>query len=347
MKTVIIGDTHLKNIPNQPNYIKAQCDAIREIVKNELYSHTGPLDNVIFLGDVFHNRRPTPTELLAFKDLLNDINFYSKEVFILRGNHESETKADDGITSLSLFAGPHTHIYEHIGEWGPYTFIPHYEHQEVIEKALSEVKVGKLVFGHFGFDGATNSAGDRDFTLKRHHFRNDTYLGHIHHYKQEGSITVVGTPYTTCFQEAGKPNFYGVLDHKSSTSWNFEAKPITWGPKHVIADYDELGTEEWNIMFQEKWKDNYTLLRIFMNELNVTADSKLKDQLKSLYGVEYIDIKFHAIQENKEEAQSNFKPEEAVFQITDDLIEKYVSEHNTSIPQEDIMSGLQELKSED
>ena len=42
------------------------------------------------------------------------------KIFLLRGNHESETKSDDGITALSLFP---ENIITHTKTVGKYTFI--------------------------------------------------------------------------------------------------------------------------------------------------------------------------------------------------------------------------------
>lgn len=330
-KTLVLGDLHLKNIPGVPGYIKAQVEAIKRIVWRESPYYT------VLLGDVFHSRKPTPTELLRFKELIREIEAGTGiKVFVIRGNHDSETKADDGVTCLSLFASEKTWVAIHPLKYNNFNFIPHYEKQRTIEEKLSSIKNG-FVFGHFGYDGATNSAGDRDFSIKRHHFTRPTFLGHIHHEKKEGTIEVLGTPYTTSFSEAGKKNVYGIL-WESGPSWEFERKEITWGPRHVVVPYEELNQEFIND------PDYFTMLRVFMNELQVTADSKVRAEIKEKFNVKYIDIKFTPVQEGKDEAQSSFTVTQDVFEVTDELIEKYVAENNTKLPTDSIMAGLEELK---
>ena len=240
-RTIIIGDLHIKNIPSVPGYISAQVNTIREIIEREAVTPrcNNHIDNIIFLGDVFHNRKPTPTELLNFKQLLETVNHYAKNVFVVRGNHESETKSDDGITALSLFAGPNTHIFEHVGNHENYTFIPHYEDESRIVDALSKVPGENFVFGHWGYIGSLNSVGNADFSINRDRISNQTFLGHIHHYKEEAKVTVVGTPYTTSFQEAGKKNYYGVLE-ETDKGWSFQKVEINHGIRHMVVDYHDL-----------------------------------------------------------------------------------------------------------
>ena len=80
------------------------------------------------MGDVFMYRKPSPSELLALDDVLSYItDIHGADVVILRGNHDSETKADDGVTALSVFANSkvkiitHTEIERHTRR----VYIPH------------------------------------------------------------------------------------------------------------------------------------------------------------------------------------------------------------------------------
>jgi DNA repair exonuclease SbcCD nuclease subunit len=50
------------------------------------------------------HRKPSPSELLAFKKILSRCSMVRSDVVVLRGNHDSETKADDGVTALSLLS---------------------------------------------------------------------------------------------------------------------------------------------------------------------------------------------------------------------------------------------------
>ena len=166
MKTLVITDLHLSN--KLYGFLDEQVKCIIKICAD------AEPENIIIMGDVFMNRRPSPSELLGFKQILDYVSSRSS-VTVLRGNHDSETKADDGITALSVFESSFTDvtIIKHTTK-DPATrrvYIPHYENQETIKKALDEVPEGFMVFGHFGYRGCLNSAGDADFGIPLTHFK--------------------------------------------------------------------------------------------------------------------------------------------------------------------------------
>jgi metallophosphoesterase superfamily enzyme len=121
MQTLVIGDLHFDNKPM--GMLDAQKEAIIKICKEN-----PDCKKVIFLGDLMMHRSPRPSVLLALKEVIDEVS-KDKAVYILRGNHDSVTKSDDGITSLSLFESPSVRVitqtwYDHKNK---YAFIPHYE----------------------------------------------------------------------------------------------------------------------------------------------------------------------------------------------------------------------------
>ena len=105
MQTLVIGDLHFEDKPR--GLMQAQYNAVMQICKDRC----GDCDKVIFLGDLMMHRNPRPTVLLALKELMNELVAIGYEVHILRGNHDSVTKADDGVTALSLFESKNVHVY--------------------------------------------------------------------------------------------------------------------------------------------------------------------------------------------------------------------------------------------
>jgi len=153
----------------------------------------------------------------------------------------SATKADDGITILSVLQ--RNAVFSSAGSVRviekptvvnftdcTYHFIPHYEDQKVIENELANSPEGAIVFGHFGFDGALNNSGDADCDIGSDQFNNLTILGHIHHASERGNIRVLGTPYSTCFQDIGQ-KFYGILK-----DGEFFMEEMDTGPKHLLLE---------------------------------------------------------------------------------------------------------------
>lgn len=323
-KTLIIGDLHFNDKPF--GMLGAQVDAVKKILQKEAPKMRHPNSNVIFLGDLMMHRNPSPQILLALKEVIEYASkFYG--VFILRGNHDSVNKSDDGITALSLFDNL-AKVITHFKQFGKWTFIPHYEDQEIIKTILSKVPEGNIVFGHFGFVGALNSAGDSDFDIRLEDFRNPTILGHIHNHIRRDNVQVLGTPYSTNFGEAGKDCYYGILSDK-----DLETIPIKHGPRHLVVDYENI---EDNI----DWINdpNYsTYLRININTVDKDQDdiAELRQKLK----VAHVEIKFKPLFDNKEEFKID-ATENLTLEIDDILIDKYINSSNTTINKENLLEGL-------
>ena len=81
-----------------------------------------------------------------------------------------------------------------------------------------------------------------------------------------------------------------------------------------------------------------------MTELDGVPDMRFKEWICDKYGIKYLDIKFHPVEEDKD--QSDFVPCDEVFQITNEFIEKYVDGQNSDLSKKDIMAGLEELRKE-
>tara|TARA_R110000782_G_scaffold2410_1_gene9463 strand:- start:1213 stop:2226 length:1014 start_codon:yes stop_codon:yes gene_type:complete len=324
VKTLIIGDLHFDNKPM--GMLDAQKEAIKKICKDNM-----DCDKVIFLGDLMMHRNPRPTVLLALKELMDEVS-KDKEVYILRGNHDSVTKADDGVTALSLLESSKVKVitqtwYDNKNKWA---FIPHYEDEEKIKQDLAGVPKGYTVFGHFGYYGVLNSAGDADFSLSLSDFRNPTILGHIHKEGRNGNVTVLGTPYSTNFGEAGKDCFYGILREDG-----LEKMPSLGGPRHLVVDYDNVEDNlDW--INQDTEPHHYTLLRININTIDEDQDriAELCDKIK----VGSLEIKYKPLLDEKDE----FETDGRVFTtaLNDELIDHYINSSKTKINKEELLSGL-------
>ena len=333
MRTLVIGDLHFDNKPF--GLLQAQTGTTIEIYNEALRS--GPVDDVIFLGDLMMHRKPYPRVLLALKKVIDHISKRSS-VYILRGNHDSENKSDDGVTALSLFESPRVRIITQttIDEYGQRVFIPHYEDETKIKRALSKVPKGYRVFGHFGYYGSLNSAGDADFSISLSQFRNSGMLGHIHRFAQgtvevSGSVetvTLLGTPYTTNFSEATKDSFYGIIDGDE-----LSLHPIEFGPRHLVIDYDKV---EENL----EWINDpnyFTLLRINLS----TVDEKQDNIASILYDLEvgFVEVKYKPLLDEKE-IHSPLESVSPIIEINDSIIEDYINNSNTTISKEKLLKGL-------
>tara|TARA_Y100000310_G_scaffold343594_1_gene451994 strand:- start:3492 stop:4523 length:1032 start_codon:yes stop_codon:yes gene_type:complete len=335
MKTLVITDLHLSN--KIRGLLTAQTECLSRIFKEE-----NP-DEAIIMGDVFMSRKPSPTVLLALKKVLDEhkgnISFT-----ILRGNHDSETKADDGVTALSLFneAGV-VDIITHTttDNLTNRVYIPHYENEQRIIEALSAVPKGYRVFGHFGFSGSLNSAGDSDFTIPLREFRNSCMLGHIHHFHERTldleeevriKLTCLGTPYTTNFNESGKGNFYAILEGDKVTY-----KEVTHGPKHIVINYDDIVevAEDLNNT------DYFKMVQVHVSKLSDTDNHLIAQDLLGMFPIDCLEVKYKPIYDG--EVENYYDPATSLFDLTRDVLEAYVDNSSVELDKKQLMEGLDKI----
>lgn len=327
MKTLVIGDIHLEN--NYEGYLQYQITSIVDFINKQ-----NP-KAIIFLGDVFHKRKPTPTEILGFDTIIQACRNVCEETHVLRGNHDTETKAELSPTILSIYHEPFE-VYIHsvpnkLGNWG---FIPHYEDDEIIKKYLKQFKSCDFVFAHCGFRGCFNSIGDHDFNLPLDDFYTTTILGHIHQYREEldQKIVALGTPYPTSFREANKDSFYGVIE-----DGKFSVRESTFGPMYIKAtkyNYKNL---------IENYPDRYILLQLEIDkyEINFEVLNSIKEEYPN---IGHLELKFEPVFD--EDKQSSFSSKEDLFRINESIIDHFLQEANTTIPREDLKRYLKGLSDE-
>ena len=106
LKVLMITDVHFGNVI--PGYLDSQVECLKKIYNSDNFDH------VLILGDVFIKRSPKPKVLLKTQEFLEYISKKS-DVTVIKGNHDAETKADDGVTALSLFTTSRVRVFEHIG----------------------------------------------------------------------------------------------------------------------------------------------------------------------------------------------------------------------------------------
>ena len=322
MRTLLITDLHFADKPR--GLLAAQKKSVLNLLTFEEY------DDIIMMGDLMMNRKPSPSVLLALKDVVDYCADSKKPLTIIRGNHDSETKANDGTTALSMF-DYHAKVvtqtwYDHKTKRA---FIPHYEDDERIKLDLAAVPKKYCVFGHFGYRGALNSAGDADFDLKLSDFPNTSFLGHVHRYVKRKNVTILGTPYTTNFGEWDKASYYAILDKDT-----VELKTLSEGPRHILLDYKDLH-DNLDFINESSW---FTMLRVLVD----------KDSGPIPYeelNVPFLDIKWKPSFD--EDELSTYTPDRRLFTLNEIIIEDYVDSSNTSLSKEDIMGGYKLIKNED
>jgi len=338
MKILIFGDLHLNN--TYEGWAENQVRTIEKIVRKELP------ECIVFLGDVFHHRRPHPEILLAARDLFDKLKSLTKEkIFIVRGNHDSVDKSDNGVTALSLFEDSKLEVVTHIKVDKKYglCFIPHYEDESHVKAFLSTFDAGIPIFGHFGYEDCINVNGYFNFQVPFDYVNKSmTFLGHLHQFSQNENVTILGTPWSTNFGEAGSTHYYAVLQG-SHWQWNhFEIEEITYGVRHYVVNNSHLQQLQEDI----KNPEYFTLLRVIMDKFLDESNNNVRDKILKDFEVGYVDLKFQPIFDKKLNSRlSDFDPQKSFEELNDSLIDKYLEEQKSTIPTEILKQGLDKIKS--
>ena len=337
---LVIGDTHLSD--KYPGYLDAQIKFLSELIYRYVPSEAGA---VLFLGDVFNDRSPKPNVLLALQGLIKQIPCH---VGILRGNHDSQTKADDGITALSLFSGSHVKVIREYEAFNNLHFIPHYESDSVIIDILKTIPPDdSIVFGHFGYSGCMGSVAEYEFTIPLGIIPT-AILGHIHYYKKEQGVTILGTPYSTDFNEAGKTSYVALVHRPKSSEGIKRAFTIDLRnteeipqPRHLVSTYEELHLHK---DFLRDSKD-FVLLRVLIDPLSDANSPEIIRSIINDYKVKWVEIKFKSfISDRVKEDLSSFRPKREIVTINDQVLEDYVEANNAGLTKEDLMNGLKDIR---
>ena len=346
MKALVLGDCHFTNAYPSFDYLGKQLATIESIILER-----EDVECIVFLGDVFHFRKPDPETIVRVQKFFYKITEYPcKAIFVVRGNHDTASKSDDSLlTILEVLDHPKIHIVKDVKHVGidncVFGFVPHFESDDQImirlagleeELALYPDNTKKFIFGHFGYKGCLNTNGDEDFGLSLNVFKHPTFLGHIHKPVDEGNVYVVGTPYSTSFHEADNNHRYAIIN---TSTGDVTFKKIDFGIRYLAFEYSALEANKEFI----KDKNYTTILRVFLNHITDVNSVDLRKSIMEEYAVQYVDIKYLPLIDN-ESHFSSFKPSNLLFELDDDLINSYVDECKSLIPKERILQSLQLFK---
>jgi predicted phosphodiesterase len=340
MKCLVIGDTHFDN--QYKGYLDSQIETCYRLIDE----HKPKI--VVFLGDIFHHRKPTPEVLVSVHKLFKRIALIPglSSIYVLRGNHDSANKSDDGLTALETLVYPSSKVrvvqQTILDDRFNFLLIPHYENEETVRESLKYVKdKDTIVFGHFGYAGCINAGQYFDFEVEVEEFKNRTILGHIHKFSENGNVTILGTPWSTNFGECDYNHYVGVMEHSSSGWGQLNKFKVSYGPRHYIAPLDALDA----MADEVQLPDYFTVLRVLVDKFTDDSTSILRSEILSRFNVGYVDLKFHPVYDKVlKNRLSNYDPNMPISNIDDNVIDKYIEEQASNIPLENLKKGLDLIK---
>ena len=339
-KCLIIGDTHYDT--KCEGYLENQVESTIKIVEQHKPTH------IVFLGDIYHHRKPSPEVVVAVHKMFQKLALSPglKMMYVLRGNHDSQNRNDDGLTALETLSYPGAKVrliqQTHTDVDLKFLLIPHYEDEARIKEHLLQVPDDNYIaFGHFSYcpDHLGIRGFDSDLKLKDFHCR--TILGHIHKYLEDEHVTILGTPWTTNFGEADNENYVGVLEETPNGWGPLNKFKVGFGPRFYEAPYDALEAME-----DEISDPNYfTLLRVTIDKFADDPPSLLRADIANKFKVAHVDLKFQPVYDDTlNERLSGYDPNVPLTVIDTDIIGKYIEEQCSTIPKDRLEAGLNLIK---
>ncbi len=330
-RILFLTDLHLRS-DYIPGYLKEQVKTLKKLV------NTKPPDALVIGGDIFHKRNPEGEELLAFDAFLSACK--CKNIFILRGNHDSIRKDGSSDTTLSLFKGRATVIKDTSTVSicnTSFDFVPHYEDPSKIVEGVKKAK--NHLVGHFGFqDCISNGNFVYESDVKAKHFpkKKLSFLGHIHKPKVYGNIHVLGTPYSTSFGEANAQKWVTeMLIRDQEVSIN--RKPINFGIRHLQCGIDELPS-----LYKKLGNDSFfTLLRVKLDRLDEYVERQIHDKLVKDYDVDYLEFSFEDI---LPKFTSDYVPDRKILSLDDEVISDYINSKTSVFSKDELLKALNDIK---
>ena len=339
-KCLVIGDTHYDT--KCEGYLENQIESTIRIVEGGKPTH------VVFLGDIFHHRKPTPEVIVAVHKMFQKLSLIPslKLMYVLRGNHDSQNRNDDGLTALETLCYPGSKVrlvQQTIVDTDlNFLLIPHYEDDEKIKEHLSRgVDEHTVAFGHFSYCPEHLGIRGFDSDLKLKDFQCRTILGHIHKYVEDEHVTILGTPWSTNYGEADNEHFVGVMEENSHGWGPLNKFKVTCGPRFYEAPYDAL-----DAMKDEISDPNYfTLLRVTLDKFSDDPPSLLRADILNKFKVAHVDLRFQPVYDDTlNDRLSGYDPNVPLTVIDADIIKKYIAEQSSTIPHELLENGLDLIK---
>lgn len=338
-KCLVIGDTHYDT--KCEGYLENQVQSTIKIVEQHKPTH------IVFLGDIYHHRKPTPEVVVAVHKMFQKLALIPglRLMYVLRGNHDSQNRNDDGLTALETLSYPGSKVrivqQTYTDSDLNFLLIPHYEDEQRIKRHLAGANESSIAFGHFSYTpGHLGIHGfDSDLALKDFHCR--TILGHIHKYLEDGHVTILGTPWKTNYGESDNENYVGVLEETLSGWGPLNKFKVGFGPRFYEAPYDSL-----EAMASEISDPNYfTLLRVSIDKFSDDPPSLLRADIANKFKVAHVDLRFQPVyDETLNDRLSGYDPNVPLTVIDSDIIGKYIEEQCSTIPKGRLEEGLNIIK---
>lgn len=210
MKVAIIGDTHFGIKDGSYNIFSFQKHFFTDV----LFPKMNEIDSVIFLGDIFHNRKNINLRILTeVQWLFKKLKSFKKPVYSILGNHDFYFRNNYDVSAvrdsgLQIDFGEKDKKYFIVNE---NMLLMHWHNsKEELMETLNfindneQIEKVEYIFGHFALQGfnmvgsrVDNNENDAKPDEISSFFPNlkKIYSGHFHTPSKRGNVEYVGVPY--------------------------------------------------------------------------------------------------------------------------------------------------------
>jgi len=207
MKYILLADTHLGIFKSSEKYHEVTYNLFKEIFN---VCSEKNINNVLMLGDFFHERKATNTKTLNIAHRIADLFEQSNILmYIIIGNHDIYFKDSLVPTTLEIFKE-----YNQIQVVDKITEI-----DNIVLCPWGLMPIGssaEYCMGHFEINGfKMNSNYICDNGQEPNSFQDfkKTFSGHFHTPSSKGNITYLGSAFPQTFHDLGNRHGYYIFDN--------------------------------------------------------------------------------------------------------------------------------------
>lgn len=251
-KLLVIGDIHMGRL-SYSEYIKDSRLPEKQAVLDFIVRQAEDVDKVIILGDCFNSKTPSAETVKDFTNFIE--RFGDKRVFVIGGNHEISSSGKSALDYLKEITNKNweiitNEIYEEDGMvFAPFfstSFLNVSTNQEAIDKILSMLPDGQILFTHQAISGCKTVSGTltddfvepvlpKDIIAKKYKI---TFAGHIHKSGIYDNIILTGSLFTNEVGE--KEKFVWKLDGDKYEKFSLPVRKIIKIEDPVKEDLDKI-----------------------------------------------------------------------------------------------------------
>lgn len=215
---LVIGDLHFKFNLSYSDHIKNGREEEEKEILDFIVKKSEPCNKVVLMGDLFHSRTNSPEVIRKAVEFIE--RFHGKEIFILKGNHDTISKGKSTLDFLKEIKETKINIITSIEKIGDFVFLPNLSKSELEvksneagkKKIMKMLPDGKMLFHHYAMSGSKTNTGTLtdifdEIVLDREELKKKYKLviaGHIHNPQVVKNVIVTGSVFTDQVNEIEK-----------------------------------------------------------------------------------------------------------------------------------------------